>query len=258
MTETGRAIDQLIEIMARLRAPDGCAWDRKQTLKTIAPYTIEEAYEVVEAIEMEDMPALKEELGDLLFQVVFYAQIAKEKSLFDFDQIAQTISEKMIRRHPHVFADVEYQSETEQHAAWDAIKKQEKPRSDDHSALAGVDVGLPELIRAEKLQKKAAKTGFDWPQAEAVLDKVEEEIAELKAEMNAQSSQAKLEDELGDVLFSCINLARHLKIDSGQALRQANRKFESRFRKMEQLGDLAALSPEQMEALWAEVKQFEE
>ena len=245
--ETRRPIDQLLSIMAQLRTPEtGCPWDIEQTFATIAPYTIEEAYEVADAIERGDLHALKDELGDLLFQVVFHARMAEEAGHFDFEGVANAISEKMLRRHPHVFADAEKPD-------WEGIKAAERQGMDDDSALAGVALGLPALLRAEKLQKRAARTGFDWPDASGAKAKIIEEMAEVEAATNAD----ELEDEIGDLLFAVVNWARKQGVDPEVALRRANSKFERRFRKMEALSGEAFLSLtlDQMEGLWQQAKR---
>ncbi len=260
------SLDDLLAIMARLRDPArGCPWDVQQDFATVAPYTIEEAYEVADAIDRQDWPELCDELGDLLLQVVFHAQMASERGLFDFADVAHAISDKMIRRHPHVFGDVSYDDVEAQKAAWEAIKAEERaakgePRDD--SALAGVSRGLPEWKRAQKLQEKAARTGFDWPDPNPVLDKLVEEVEEVRAEFAAGAKQARLQDEIGDVAFVLVNLARHAGVDFSQALRHANAKFERRFRRMETLATdsgepLAARVLDAQEALWDAVKREE-
>ncbi|MBT4769551.1 MAG: nucleoside triphosphate pyrophosphohydrolase [Rhodospirillaceae bacterium] len=262
------SIDRLIEVMARLRDPEtGCPWDKEQSFRTIAPYTIEESYEVAEAIEEGDHKALKEELGDLLFQVVFYAQMGREEGLFDFNDITQAITDKMIRRHPHVFADTSHADIEAQTHAWEAQKAAERRekmelKGQEPSLLDDVPAALPALIRAEKLQKRAARVGFDWPNPSQVLDKIEEEIAELRVEIGKTGTIDRQEDELGDLVFALSNLARHLKIDPESALRRTNAKFERRFRRIESLlkeqgripveADLA-----EMEALWNQAKDEE-
>ena len=256
-------VNRLIEIMARLRDKErGCPWDKEQSFRTIAPYTIEEAYEVAEAAEAGDASALKDELGDLLFQTVFHARMAEEEGLFDFADVARAISDKMIRRHPHVFGDVVIGDVAEQSMAWEAQKAAERRTKGAASALDGVGVALPALTRAEKVQKRAARVGFDWAEAGPVLDKIDEELAELRAEMNAGGDPARLEDEIGDALFAVVNLARHLKLDPEQALRHATRKFERRFRAVETNVEASgrtfeALSLDEMEAEWRGVKQAE-
>lgn len=268
-------IARLLEIMARLRSPNGgCPWDVEQTFATIAPYTIEEAYEVAEAIEQGDMEALKDELGDLLLQVVFHAQMAREQQVFEFDDVVDAISDKMIRRHPHVFGPEQERDAATQTLSWEKQKAEEraaKANGAPVSALEGVTVGLPGLTRALKLQKRAARVGFDWPDARQVLDKISEEIEELRAEMDSVAEsgtpgdaarQARLSDEFGDTLFALANLARHLKIDPEAALRGTNAKFERRFRQVERgLADegiaTAEASLEQMEAQWQAAKELE-
>ena len=229
-------MEQLLTLMARLRDPDhGCPWDREQTYATIVPHTIEEAYEVADAIAREDWTELRAELGDLLFQVVFYAQIAREEGRFDFADVTSGIVEKMTRRHPHVFGDESYANAAEQTAAWERIKSAEKVETSGPAAsvLEGVPLALPALIRAVKLQKKAARVGFDWGALEPVLAKIEEEIAEIRHEVARHAPAERLTDELGDVLFAVANLARHLKLDPEDALRGTNAKFERRFRQIE-------------------------
>lgn len=260
------AIARLLDIMVRLRDPDGgCPWDRKQTYATIIPFTVEEVYEVVDAVERGDMQDLREELGDLLFQVVFLARIAEEEGHFDFDAVAQAISDKLTRRHPHVFGNAEFHSEEELSRAWEAHKAQERKDKQPNmttsaSHLDGIAATLPALLRAQKLQSRAAKVGFDWPSIHGVLDKIREEVGEFTAEVEAGSSRERLEDELGDLLFSCVNAARHVRVDPETALRRANRRFEARFRHMEahaqQRGvKLAELSAEEFELLWVEAKR---
>ena len=225
-----RPMDRLVEIMATLRNPNGgCPWDVEQTFATIAPHTIEEAYEVADAIEQNDMDSLKDELGDLLFQSVFHAQMAKELNEFSFDDVVNGVIDKMIRRHPHVFGDQSIKTADEQKATERATKS----GAADESALAGLTNGLPALIRAEKLQKRAARVGFDWPEVASVFDKLREETSELQVEIDTDGGEARLTDELGDLLFVCVNLARKLNIDAETALRGANSKFETRFRHME-------------------------
>jgi ATP diphosphatase len=260
------SLADLLAIMARLRDPQGgCPWDLQQDFATIAPYTIEEAYEVADAIDRQDWPELRDELGDLLLQVVFHAQMASERGLFDFADVAHAISDKMIRRHPHVFGEVSYDDVEAQKAAWEAIKAEEraaKGEAPDGSALAGVSRGLPEWKRAQKLQEKAARTGFEWPDPMPVLDKLAEELDEVRAEFAAGGEPDRLEDEIGDVAFVLVNLARHAGVDFSQALRRANAKFEQRFRRMEALADaagepLAGRDLDDQEALWQAVKREE-
>jgi ATP diphosphatase len=257
----------LLAIMTRLRDPqNGCPWDVQQDFSTIAPYTIEEAYEVADAIDRQDWPDLRDELGDLLLQVVFHAQMAKEAGLFEFADVAHAISDKMIRRHPHVFGDESYDDLDAQKQAWEDIKAAERAaKGDQHddSALAGVSRGLPEWKRALKLQERAAKVGFDWPDEQPVLDKLVEEVEEVRAEFANGRDKQRLQDEIGDVLFVMVNLARHAGVDFSQALRHANSKFERRFRHMEQMAhtdgkplpehDLAS-----QEALWQRAKRLDD
>ena len=250
-------IDRLLEIMAQLRNPDGgCPWDLEQNFRTIAPYTIEEAYEVAEAIEKDDMAGLEDELGDLLLQVVFHSQMAAENDLFDFDTVAHGISDKMVRRHPHVFADHAYDDVEDQTRGWEDIKAAEKAARGEtaDSVLDGVPAALPGLTRAVKLQKRAARVGFDWGEPGPVFAKIKEEIAELEAAENADER----EDEFGDILFALANLARHLKIDPEAAIRRTNEKFGQRFRAVERaLGDrLAEASLDEMEAEWQKAKKI--
>lgn len=250
-------INQLLEIMRRLRDPQtGCPWDVRQDFATIAPYTIEEAYEVADAIERESLDELKDELGDLLFQVVFHAQMAAERSAFQFEDVVEAICDKMIRRHPHVFGSADVADAEAQTQAWESHKAAERERQGAQSVLDGIGSGLPELIRAAKLQKRAARVGFDWAEPRAVLDKLEEEMAEIR-EAIASGDRDAMEDELGDLLFVCTNLARQLKLDSGRALRRANAKFEQRFRAMEEIAGeaFATMDLAQMEELWQEVKR---
>lgn len=263
-----RGIDELLAIMARLRDREhGCPWDIEQDFSSIAPYTIEEAYEVADAIDRKDLPALKDELGDLLLQVVFHAQMAQEQGAFCFADVVAAISDKMVRRHPHVFGDASFEDAEAQTLNWEAIKRAEREAAGerDTSALSGISRGLPEWQRAVKLQSRAARTGFDWPGPEPVIAKLHEEIEEVREEFArgaVQDNHERLQDEIGDVLFVCANLARHAKVDVGAALRQANLKFERRFRLMETLSagegvDLASLSLEQQDAYWNRAKQVE-
>lgn len=238
----------LLDIMARLRDRDsGCPWDVEQSFATIAPYTIEEAYEVADAIARGDMVALADELGDLLFQVAFHARMAEEAGHFDFSDVIAAICAKMIRRHPHIFGDTDVRPD------WEALKAAERSATPDTGALAGVALSLPALLRAEKLQKRAARTGFDWPDQSGPLDKIFEEIEEVKSAITDQHRS----EEIGDLLFAVVNWARHLGIDPESALRDANRKFESRFRAMEISadGEFPRLNLEQMEQLWDQAKR---
>jgi len=267
LTETQR----LLSIMTKLRDKDsGCPWDVKQTMESLTRYTIEEAYEVADAIASGDMGDIKDELGDLLFQVVFYAQIAAEQSAFNFDDVAKGISDKLVRRHPHVFGnttDSENLSDASLNAQWEAIKAQErqaKQRTNEGtngtvSILDAVPTGMPALMYAQKLQKACAKVGFDWPDTLPVLDKVREEVDEIAQEIGVEDNQAAIEEEIGDALFAMVNLSRHLKVDADTALRKASHKFASRFKGVEQLAhtkgnDLNSLTLDEMEALWQQVK----
>lgn len=279
MSETDPThIQRLLAIMARLRDPQGgCPWDLKQTFATIAPYTVEEAYEVADAIDRGDLDDLKDELGDLLFQVVFHARMAEERGAFAFADVVAAISDKMERRHPHVFAGMSIADSDALNAMWDAEKKKErlaKHAAQEHgavddSALAGVARGLPEWQRALKLQKKAATVGFDWPGPAPVIEKLKEELDEVQAEFDALAAapddaavRDRLEDELGDLLFVAANLARHAKVDPGAAMRRANHKFERRFRAMEAMAAadgvrLADLSLAEQDGYWDRAKAAE-
>lgn len=267
-------IRRLLAIMARLRDPQGgCPWDLKQNFATIAPYTIEEAYEVADAIDRGDLDDLKDELGDLLLQVVFHARMAEEQGAFAFPDVVDAISDKMERRHPHVFAGMSIADSDALNAMWDAEKKRERLAKQgdaaDASALAGVARGLPEWQRAVKLQKKAATVGFDWPGPAPVIEKLKEELDEVQAEFDALAAapqdpavRERLEEELGDLLFVAANLARHAKVDPGAALRRANHKFERRFRMMETMAAadgvrLADLPLDAQDAYWNRAKAAE-
>ena len=256
-----RPIDRLLAIMARLRDPDrGCPWDREQNFAMIAPYTIEEAYEVADAIEREDMTALKDELGDLLLQVVFHARMAEEAGLFAFDDVAQAIADKMERRHPHVFGDAEIASVGAQNEAWEAHKAAERQASGGAaSVLDSVALALPALLRAAKISRRAARIGFDWPDADSVIDKIEEELDEIEDAIDDRAPPAALEEEIGDLLFATANLARKLDIEPETALRRATVKFERRFRRVETLAAERAVGRnlDALEALWQEVKAEE-
>ena len=223
--------------MSSLRHPEtGCPWDIKQTFETIVPYTLEEAYEVADSIERGQMEELKDELGDLMFQVVFYAQMAKEQNLFEFEDVVHAINDKLIRRHPHVFAGEEYQDEKTLNEAWEKSKATErdgKAETEKASILDGVAKALPALKRAQKIQKRAARVGFDWPEVKPVFDKIEEEIKEIRHAME-QNDQNAINEEVGDLLFACVNLARHLKVDSEESLRHGTFKFEKRFNYIEE------------------------
>ncbi len=254
---------RLLEIMRRLRDPEtGCPWDIEQTFATIAPYTIEEAYEVADAIERQAWDELKGELGDLLFQSVFHAQMAAEAGLFTFDQVADTMSDKMVARHPHVFGDESRDKSAEQQTRdWEAIKARERAARGARGVLDDVAVGLPALLRAHKLQKRAARVGFDWPEIGQVLDKITEEAAEL-AEARDTLGPDQIEEEMGDLLFVMANLARHMGVEPEAALRRANAKFTRRFARIEALLAERGKTPDQsdlaeMDALWNQAKAEE-
>ncbi|HUD52952.1 nucleoside triphosphate pyrophosphohydrolase [Parvibaculum sp.] len=259
-------IDALLAIMAKLRSPEGgCPWDLEQNFATIAPYTIEEAYEVADAIEQGDMGELRDELGDLLFQVVFHAQMASEAGSFTFEDVVRAICEKMIRRHPHVFGDETARSAGAVKGRWEEIKAEEKAargKPARESILDDVPLALPALTRAVKLQARAARVGFDWPSTAEVLDKLNEEMLELSEELTKGGDRDRIEDEFGDLLFVYANLARHLKIDPEAALRRTNAKFRRRFGRIEEKLAAKGISPEQstleeMDALWNEAKREE-
>jgi MazG family protein len=264
---TAPDLSRLLEVMARLRDPArGCPWDREQSFRTIAPYTIEEAYEVAEACERGDAAALKDELGDLLFQVVFHARMAEEDGLFAFNDVASAIAEKMRRRHPHVFGDAVIADAAAQTVAWEEHKAAERakaaPARGPAGALDGVGTGFPALTRALKLQRRAARVGFDWPDVPPIFDKINEEMGELRREIASDAAPARLEDEVGDLLFAVVNLARRLTVDPEQALRGACRKFERRFRRMEAVLSRDGSSPmerslAELEALWQHAKAEE-
>lgn len=253
---------ELIEVMRALRDPEhGCPWDLEQNFSTIAPYTIEEAYEVADAIDRNDMDDLKEELGDLLLQPLFHAQMAKENGSFDIHDVINAIAHKMISRHPHVFDDRDAHTAADVNAIWDERKKAEKPSAEDESILDSVTKGLPALLRAQKLQKKAAKTGFEWPRTEQILDKLEEEIAEMRAALKQGDPLNQIE-EIGDILFVLVNLARKYDINAEEALRQSNQKFERRFKGIEQDfktkgKDMATATLEELEQSWSAQKEKE-
>lgn len=253
---------QLVEVVRRLRDPDGgCPWDLEQSFETIAPLTIEEAYEVADAIERKDYNDLKNELGDLLLQVVFQTQLANEQGLFGFSEVAAAITNKLVRRHPHVFASTEVENADEVLSNWEDIKASERKEKLQTGVLDDVALSLPALLRAQKLQKRAARVGMDWGNAQQALAKIVEEAGELQELFDEkQASNERLNDEMGDLLFSCVNLARKLKLESEESLRTANSKFESRIRAMEkeaklQGTSLAALNAEQLDELWGQVKR---
>ena len=258
----GHSIEDLLSIMGALRDPvTGCPWDRKQSFETIAPYTLEEAYEVSDAISRGNMQELRGELGDLLFQVVFYAQMAKENKDFDFADVVEGICSKMLRRHPHVFADEKYANDEELNLAWEAEKEKERGEvsKGTSGALDGVALALPALTRAAKLQKRASRVGFDWPETEGVLEKCHEEFQELEEAQQGNDNEA-ISEEFGDLLFSMVNLSRHLKLDPEQCLRKANDKFTQRFEEMERVvvgreQSLEQLSLDEMDEVWEQVKK---
>ncbi|PSB81005.1 nucleoside triphosphate pyrophosphohydrolase [Photobacterium damselae] len=258
-------IEQLLSIMAKLRDPkDGCPWDIKQSFDSIVPYTLEEAYEVADAIEKQNWLDVKEELGDLLFQVVFYSQMAKEQDLFDFDGVVAGICEKLTRRHPHVFANKQFASEADVKANWEAEKAKERAdKAVDNSILANVPLAMPALTRADKIQKRCAQFGFDWDSVAPVAEKVVEELDEVMDEYQQVAlDQNRIEEEMGDLLFSVVNLSRHLNVNPERALQKANKKFERRFRKVEknvlEKGmEISNCSLEQLDQEWNIVKKME-
>lgn len=253
-------IEKLLEVMQKLRDPkNGCPWDIEQDFSTIAPYTIEEAYEVADAIHREDFDELRSELGDLLFQIVFYAQMATERDHFDFDEVAGDITEKMVRRHPHVFGSDNERAKGKVEGSWEEIKEQERAMHADESALAGIAKALPALMRAQKLGKRASRVGFDWPDRKGVHLKIEEELEELEEAVGTRDA-ASIEDEIGDLLFAVVNLARHVGVDAETALTGANHKFERRFRSMEAAIesedlDLRKETLESLELRWRKAKK---
>ena len=255
----GERFERLVEIMARLRAPDGCPWDREQTFDTIKPYTLEETYEVMDSIDARDWPALAEELGDLILQCVFYAQMASEEGHFRIDDSLEAINDKLIRRHPHVFGDGDAKTPDQVKKRWDEIKAGEKG-AEPRQLLDGIPRSQPALAEAQQISSRVAGVGFDWENVEQVTEKLHEELDELTEARDGDAPQAHLEDELGDVLFVIVNIARHLKVDPEQALRKANAKFRRRFNYVEQSlreddRTLTAASLEEMEALWQQAKK---
>lgn len=266
----GYSLNDLLYLMERLRDPEtGCPWDQKQDFASIVPSTIEEAYEVADTIEKHDMAHLKEELGDLLFQVIFYSQLGREQSLFQFDDVVDTLTAKLIRRHPHVFPEGTLESritktdpsqESKIKANWEALKREERAAKGSKGVLDDIPVNLPALSRAAKLQKRAAKVGFDWSDSKQILAKIKEEVEELEAELDHNPTSEKAMEELGDVIFACVNLARYLDKDPEAIARQSNRKFESRFKYIEKrlteedvMLEVAGI--DKMEALWQEAKK---
>lgn len=267
MSGTQYSLSDLLRVMQRLRDPQtGCPWDLEQDFKTIVPSTLEEAYELAHAIEHEEYGHVAEELGDVLFQVVFYAQLGAERGLFSFEAIVATLVEKLIRRHPHVFGGGEIEGVVDSRVSvshvkdtWESIKQAERHAKNQPGVLADVPLALPALSRAQKVQKRAAAVNFDWTDTPSVLDKLQEEIAELRAAVSAQHADA-IRDEMGDVLFTCVNLARHLGLDAEASLRHSTDKFERRFREMEACAEqqgsaLSDLGAEQLDRLWAEAKR---
>jgi len=257
-------IKKLQEIMKALRDPDtGCPWDIEQSFQTIAPYTVEEAYEVADAIERNNMPDLMDELGDLLFQVIFHAQMADENNEFDFSDVVQSLNDKLVRRHPHVFSDASIANKQQLYEAWEKHKREERANIETSAAkseLDGIANSLPALRWSEKLQKRAAHTGFDWDDVKPVFAKLDEEVAELKDEINNSGTELRIEEEMGDVLFSCVNLSRHLGVNPEQALRNANLRFIQRFRGMEKFlheenRSFADCTLDELEQYWQKSKQ---
>jgi ATP diphosphatase len=272
---TGELFERAVSIMSRLRGPDGCPWDREQTFDTIKPYTVEETYEVLEAIDNRDWPELSGELGDLLLQVLFYAQMAEEQGNFSIDDVLTKLSDKLVRRHPHVFGSAKADTSSEVLTNWDKIKQQEKKTVLPESILGGVSSAMPALLEAHKLSTKASGAGFDWTDMQGLFDKLEEESQELRAELKEYPApgpqahpqvptdlQERLEGEIGDLFFVLVNMARYLSVDSESALKKTNRKFKSRFQWMEKQLKAAGSSvrdssPEKLDALWREAKEQE-
>lgn len=255
-----RSFDELVTLMTRLRGPDGCPWDRKQTLASLKPFIVEEAYEVVEAIDRDQRPALAEELGDFLLQAVFVAEIAREEGSFDMDDVIATIYDKLVRRHPHVFGDVEAKDAEQVLVNWEKLKNEER-KAENKSVLSGVPRSLPALLKASRLTEKAARVGFDWRRAEDVFAKIDEELAELREALDENDPQ-KIHDEIGDLLFSIANIARKLDVNAEEALQSSNQKFMRRFEAMERTvraegRNLDQLTLEQMDTLWDEAKLAE-
>ena len=276
MPNTGERFERAVSIMARLRGPGGCPWDREQTFDSIKPYTVEETYEVLEAIDNRDWDELPAELGDLLLQVLFYSQMANEQDKFSIDDVLDRLSDKLVSRHPHVFGDVKAETSSDVLRNWEAIKIQEKERrlekapADQHSksVLAGVSSAMPALLEAHKLGSRASKIGFDWPDVGGLFDKLEEEVQELQQELkqlpelNSASQTNAIEEEIGDLFFVLVNLARHLAVDPESALKKTNRKFRRRFQRMEQQLSLSGRGPkdasmEELESLWQRAKELE-
>ncbi|PLW68021.1 nucleoside triphosphate pyrophosphohydrolase [Pseudohalioglobus lutimaris] len=268
MTQRTYTIDDLIRVMERLRDPErGCPWDLQQDFRSIVPSTLEECYELAHAIEHDDFEHVAEELGDVLFQVIFYAQLGREQGIFDFGKVVDTLVEKLVRRHPHVFAGGDIEGVVgddriavgQVNATWEAIKQQERGQREQHGVLDDIPVALPALPRAQKLQKRAARVGFDWRERASVIDKLDEEITELRSAIADKSSQA-IHEEMGDLLFTCVNLCRHLSVNAESALRDSSSKFERRFRCMEAFAaeegtSLTELDDTALDLLWERAKQ---
>ena len=255
-----RSFDELVQLMTKLRGPDGCPWDRKQTLSSLKPFIIEESYEVVDAIDRDDRPALCEELGDFLLQAVFVAELTREEGSFDIYDSVTAIHEKLVRRHPHVFGNVEARDAEQVLVNWEKLKNEER-KAENKSVLAGVPQSLPALLKAARLTEKAARVGFDWRRTSDVFDKLDEEIGELRSAIEA-GNEAEIHDEIGDLLFTIANIARKLNVNAEEALQSSNRKFRRRFESMESSvreggRNLDQLSLEQMDALWDEAKAVE-
>jgi len=253
----GEKFKRLVEIMEKLRSENGCPWDRVQTHDSLKRYLLEETYELIEAIEKRDYKGMKEELGDLLLQIVFHSEIAKGEGKFNIDDVVETISTKMINRHPHVFGDANFNTPEEVLSQWDDRKKEEGKLKE--SLLEGIPLALPALLRAYKIQSRVAKVGFDWENLDGVIDKIDEEMAELKEAVNLKDKD-KIEEEVGDLLFSIVNLCRFLKVDPETALRKTNRKFEERFKKLEMIAEgknksLKEMTLSEMDLLWDQIKK---
>ncbi len=257
-----KAVDRLTEIMDRLRAPDGCPWDREQDLQSLSGYLLEEAYEVVEAVELEDMSGLREELGDLLLQIVFMSRIGAEKRAFNFEDVANTISEKMIRRHPHVFGEKTLGTADEVSRQWEEIKTGERQQKNEAtSALEGVPKALPALLKAYRMTQKAAGLGFDWEHTSDIITKLREEVDELEQAIRQEEGRRRVASEMGDILFTMANLSRRIDIEPETALQGANSRFRRRFRMMEELADregktLSDMKLEELDKLWEEAKKL--
>ncbi|MBO7653296.1 MAG: nucleoside triphosphate pyrophosphohydrolase [Kiritimatiellae bacterium] len=258
---TGKGIDRLLEVMRRLRAPGGCPWDREQTYKTLKPCLLEETYELLEAMEGDNLTLHREELGDVLLQVVFQCQMRAEEGHFDFNEVADVLADKLIRRHPHVFGDVQVDGTGQVLRNWEAIKQKEKDKAPDRSAIDGVPAALPALLKAQRVQAKASRVGFDWKDASGAVSKIDEELAELKAAI-AEGDKAHIEEEMGDLLFAAVNTCRFLGIDAESALGATTQKFSRRFRAVEkavrdQGREMKTCTLEELDAIWDQVKAAE-